>query len=257
MPPLAALRWRFVGPYRGGRVMAVQGHPTLRRTYFAGTSSGGVWRTDDAGARWRNLTDPYFKRASVGALAITEADPSIIYVGMGECGLRSNVTHGDGVYRSMDHGESWQHMGLAETQNIAKIRVHPADPKLLYVAAFGHRFGPNEERGVYRSRDGGEHWERILYAGPEIGAIDLTMDPQNPRVLYAAMWEARIYPWNHSTSGPGSALYKSTDEGDTWIDLSERPGFPVGNRGRIGVTVSPARSGRVWAIVDAAEGGIY
>ncbi|MBA3414480.1 MAG: glycosyl hydrolase, partial [Chloroflexia bacterium] len=179
--PLAALEWRFVGPYRGGRTMAVAGHPTARRTFYAGTSSGGVWRTENSGAAWRNISDPFFQRASVGALAIAEADPSIVYVGMGECGLRSNVTHGDGVYRSTDGGESWRHMGLAETQNIARIRVHPHDPNLVYVAAFGHRFGPNPERGVYRSRDGGERWERILFVDPGIGAIDLSLDPQNPR----------------------------------------------------------------------------
>jgi hypothetical protein len=152
---LAALRWRFIGPYRGGRVMAVAGHPTEPRTFYHGTSSGGVWRTENGGASWANVSDGYFQRASVGALAIAETDPCVIYVGMGECGLRSNVTHGDGVYKSLDGGESWRHMGLTETQNIARIRVHPTDPNIVYLAAFGHRFGPNPERGVYRSRDGG------------------------------------------------------------------------------------------------------
>ena len=237
--------------------MAVAGHPTARRTFYAGTSSGGVWRTENSGAEWRTVSDPFFKRASVGALAIAEADPSTIYVGMGKCGLRSNVTHGDGVYRSTDGGDTWRHMGLAETQNIGRIRVHPHDPSLVYVAAFGHRFGPNEERGVYRSRDGGEHWERVLFANPEVGAIDLSMDPQNPRVLYAALWQARLFPWRHATGGPGSALFKTTDGGDTWTEVSNQPGFPTGDKGRIGVTVSPVRSGRVWAIVDAREGGIY
>ena len=237
--------------------MAVAGHPTARRTFYHGTSSGGVWRTDNSGTTWRNISDAYFKRASVGALAVSDMDPSVIYVGMGECGLRNNVTHGDGVYRSLDGGASWRHMGLAETQNIGRIRIHPRDPDMVYVAAFGHRFGPNEERGVYRSRDGGETWERVLHLGPEIGAIDLSMDPQNPRILYAAMWEARLYPWQHATSGPGSSLYKTSDGGDTWVEVSASPGFPQGNRGRIGVTASPLRNGRVWAIVDAGEGGIY
>ena len=249
--PLAALRWRFVGPYRGGRAMAVAGHPTERRTYYSGTSGGGVWRTDNAGAAWRNISDPFFRRASVGALAISDADPCVIYVGMGECGLRSNVTHGDGVYKSTDGGDTWRHLGLAETQNIARVRIHPGNPNLVYVAALGHRFGPNEERGVYRSSDGGTSWELVLHSGPDAGAIDISMDPKNPRVLYAAMWQARVFPWSHSTTGPGSGLYKSTDGGDTWTDLSDRPGFPTGDLGRIGVTVSPIRRGRVWAITDA------
>jgi len=238
---LSALEWRFVGPYRGGRTMAVAGHPTARRTFYAGTSSGGVWRTEKAGTVWRNITDPYFKRASVGALAIADAEPSVIYVGMGECGLRSNVTHGDGVYRSTDGGESWLQVGLTETQNIGRIRIHSRDPTLVYVAAFGHRFGPNTERGVYRSRDAGRQWERVLFTNPETGAIDLSLDPQNPRVLYAAMWQARIFPWSHATTGPGSALFRSADGGDTWTGVSGRPGFPRGVKGRIGVTVSPVR----------------
>ena len=237
--------------------MAVAGHPTERRTFYHGTSSGGVWRTDNGGATWRNISDGQFRRASVGALAIADADPCVIYAGMGECGLRSNVTHGDGVYKSLDGGETWRHIGLAETQNIARIRIHPNNPDLVYAAAFGHRFGPNEERGVYRSSDGGERWELILHKGPDVGAIDLTMDPKNSRVLYAATWQARVYPWSHSTSGPGSALYKTTDGGDSWTEVSANPGFPAGNRGRIGVTASPMRRNRVWAIVDAAEGGIY
>ncbi|MGI8474757.1 MAG: WD40/YVTN/BNR-like repeat-containing protein, partial [Thermomicrobiales bacterium] len=256
-PELAALQWRFVGPYRGGRVMAVAGHPTSRRIFYAGSSSGGVWRTDNSGAAWRNISDAHFKRASVGALTIADADPSVLYVGMGECGLRSNVTHGDGVYRSDDGGTTWSHLGLAATQNIARIRVHPHDADLVYVAAFGHRFGPNAERGVHRSRNGGRTWERVLFADADTGAIDLAMDPHNPHVLYAAMWQARVHPWSHSTRGPGSSLLKSSDGGETWTDLSDRPGFPAGERGRIGVTASPARANRLWAIVDAAEGGIY
>ena len=257
MPDLAALRWRFVGPYRGGRVMAVAGHPTNRRQFYMGTSSGGVWRTDNSGAAWRNVSDGSFRRGSVGSLAIADSDPFVIYVGMGECGLRSNVTHGDGVYKSDDGGSTWRHMGLAETQNIGRVRVHPRDADLVYVAAFGHRFGPNDERGVYRSRDGGETWELVLHVSPRVGAIDLAMDPQNPRVLYAATWEAQVYPWAHTTRGDGSGLYKSVDGGETWLPLHDRPGFPAGLRGRIGVTVSPARPARVWVTVDADEGGIY
>ena len=254
---LAALRWRFVGPYRGGRVMAVAGHPTERRRFYMGTSSSGVWRTDNSGAAWRCVSDGFFRRGSVGSLAIAESDPNVIYVGMGECGLRSNVTHGDGVYKSEDAGATWRHMGLAETQNIARVRVHPRDSSLVYAAAFGHRFGPNPERGVFRSRDAGETWELVLHVDEGTGAIDLAIDPQNPRVLYAAFWEAQVFPWTHHTRGPGSGLWKSIDGGTTWAPLHDNPGFPGGVRGRIGVTVSPLRPSRVWVTVDAEEGGIY
>lgn len=237
--------------------MAVAGHPSDRRTFYHGTSSGGVWKSEDGGATWRNVSDGFFNRASVGVLAIAPSDPSVLYVGMGECGLRANVTHGDGVYKSVDDGVTWRHVGLAATQNIARVRVHPQNPDLVYVAALGHRFGPNPERGVYRSKDGGETWELVLHRGPDVGAIDLALDPLNPRVLYAALWEARILPWRHATAGPGSGVWKSSDGGDTWTELSANPGFPAGIRGRIGVTASPVRRGRVWAIVDAEQGGIY
>ncbi len=252
---MTALSWRFLGPYRGGRVMAVAGHPTDPRVAFFGSTGGGVWKTTDGGANWRNLTDGFFKRSSVGALALAPSDPYTIYVGMGECGFRANVTHGDGVYRTTDGGGTWSHLGLAETQNIGRIRVHPRDPDLVYLAAMGHRFGPNGERGVYRSRDGGRNWERVLFHGPTVGAVDLAMDMTNPRILYAALWEAQRYPWGFASGGPGSSIYKTTDGGDTWTNLSERPGFPSGPKGRIGVCVSPVRSGRLYAIVTAAEGG--
>jgi len=252
---LTALSWRFVGPYRGGRVMAVAGHPTDPRVALFGSTGGGVWKTSDGGANWRNLTDGFFKRSSVGALALASSDPYTIYVGMGECGFRANVTHGDGVYRTTDGGATWSHLGLAETQNIGRIRVHPRDPALVYLAAMGHRFGPNPERGVYRSADGGRNWERVLFHGPTVGAVDLAMDMTNPRILYAALWEAQRYPWGFASGGPGSSIYKTTDGGDTWTDLSERPGFPAGPKGRIAVCVSPVRPGRLYAIVTAAEGG--
>jgi len=250
-----ALSWRSIGPYRGGRVMAVAGHPTRPRVCFFGSASGGVWKTEDDGVTWRNISDGFFRRASVGALAMAESDPNVVYAGMGECGMRGNVTHGDGVYRSTDGGATWVHAGLADTQNIARVRVHPRDPELVYVAAFGHRFGPNPERGVYRSRDGGLTWERILSRGDRAGAIDLAMDPSNPRVLYAALWQAQRYPWGLVDRGPESGLYKSRDGGDSWVDLTRNPGLPHGLTGRIGVCVSPADPNRLWALVDAEEGG--
>ena len=252
-----ALTWRLVGPYRGGRVMAVAGHPLDRMVFYFGSSSGGVWRTDDGGNLWHPISDGYFQRGSIGALAIADADPNVIYAGTGECGMRSNVTHGDGVYRSDDGGRAWRHLGLAATQNIARIRVHPNDPDLVYVAAFGHRFGPNPERGVYRSRDGGVTWERVLHCGEHVGAIDLSLDLTNPRILYAALWQARLFPWGRVNHGPGSTIVRSTDGGTTWTDLRTAPGFPAGPLGRCGVAVSPVRPGRVWAQIDAPAGGMY
>ena len=253
----AALRWRLVGPYRGGRVMAVAGHPLDPMVFYFGSSSGGVWKTDNGGTTWRNISDGFFKRGSVGALAIAEADPNVIYAGMGECGMRSNVTHGDGVYRSDDGGATWRHCGLAETQNIGRIRVHPSNPDLVYAAAFGHRFGPNPERGVYRSRDGGRTWELILFRSEYAGAIDLTIDLSNPRILYAAIWQTQLFPWGRTQASSGSGLFKTTDGGDTWTELTHNPGFPTGPLGRIGIAAAPTRSGRIWAQIDAQQGGMY
>ncbi len=253
-----ALSWRPIGPYRGGRAAAVVGHPDRPRVGYMGTASGGVWTTEDGGDSWRNISDLYFKRGSVGALTIAPADPSVLYAGMGECAMRGNTTHGDGVYRSTDAGTTWTHVGLAETHNIGRILIHPRDPHLLYVAAFGHRFGPNPQRGVYRSRDGGATWTCVLSLGDGTGAIDLAMDAQAPAVLYAAMWQARRSPGAFVTRGPQSGLYRSTDGGDTWTDLSGNPGFPPGPLGRIGVAASPAQPHRLWALIDAPQrGGVY
>lgn len=185
---LDGLRWRCLGPWRGGRVMAVCGHPAHSETFYSGASGGGVWRTDDSGATWRPLGDGTFRRGSVGAITIAPSTPDVVYVGTGECGLPGNVTGGDGVYMTEDGGETWRHCGLEATHNIARIVVHPADPETVYVAAFGHRFGPNPERGIYRSRDGGQSWSQILFHDEGTGAIDLVIDPDNPRVLYAALW---------------------------------------------------------------------
>lgn len=261
----AALHWRMVGPYRGGRVMAVAGHPHDPMTFYFGSTGGGVWRTSNGGATWDNITDQYFRRASVGALAVAPSDPNVLYVGMGECGMRTDQTHGDGVYKSTDGGRSWQHLGLAATHNIGKIEVDPHDANRLYVAAFGHRFGPNPERGVYRSLDGGATWQQVLFVSPDAGAIDLALDAANPRNLYAAIWDMRMQPWGRTNRGPQSALYKSSDGGDTWTKISDNPGFPTGPLGRIGLCAAPTCSGRVWALVDAGEnagengstGGIY
>lgn len=251
------LEWRSVGPYRGGRVVAVAGDPVDRQRFYFGSTGGGVWRTTDGGLIWENVSDGYFKRASVGAIAVAQSDPNVIYVGMGETTIRGNVSHGDGVYKSTDGGDTWTHLGLAETRHIAKVRIHPQNPDLVYVAALGHAHGPNPERGIYRSRDGGKTWEHILFRSEKAGAIDLSMDPQNPRILYATFWEAIRKPHTFISGGEESGMFKSTDGGDTWTDISRKPGLPQGMLGKIGVAVSPARSGRVWAIVEAEDGAVF
>jgi hypothetical protein len=254
---LSGLKWRLIGPYRAGRVVAVAGDPRDRLTFYFGSTGGGVWKTLDAGISWHNVSDGFFQRASVGALAVAESDPNVVYAGMGECCIRSNVSHGDGVWRSVDAGRTWTHLGLEATRHIARVRVHPQDPDLVYVAALGHAHGPNPERGIYRSSDGGGSWELVLHHGDDAGAADLAMDPLNPRMLYAAFWQTRRYPWRLDSGGPGSGLWRSSDGGATWEDLTRKPGLPRGVMGRIGVTASGARAGRLWAIVEAEDGAIF
>ena len=254
---LNSLRWRLLGPFRGGRVVAVAGDPDRALVFYFGSTGGGVWKTEDAGWSWQNVSDGYFRTASVGALAVAEADPNVIYAGMGECCIRNNVAHGDGVYRSTDGGRTWESAGLADTQSIARIRVHPRDADLVYVAALGHAFGAHPERGVFRSTNGGKSWERILFRSDRAGACDLSMDPNNPRILFAAIWEAQRSPWDLVSGGPGSGLFKTTDGGESWTEITENPGLPGGTKGRIGVVVSPALPDRVWAIVEAEEGGVF
>jgi photosystem II stability/assembly factor-like uncharacterized protein len=253
----ASIAWRSIGPYRGGRVVAVAGDPSEPMVFYFGACAGGVWKTTDGGMYWTNVSDGFFKTAAVGALAVAPSDPNVIYAGMGETCIRGNVSHGDGVYRSTDGGKTWTHQGLADTRHIAKIRVHPTNLDLVYVAALGHAFGPNPERGIYRSRDGGATWDQILFRSERAGAIDLSLDPANPRILYAAFWEAQRTPWSLSSGGPDSRLYRSTDGGDSWADISEHPGLPAGIKGKLGVAISPAHPGRVWAIIEAKEGGLF
>ncbi|MGI8478023.1 MAG: WD40/YVTN/BNR-like repeat-containing protein, partial [Thermomicrobiales bacterium] len=255
--PYDSLKWRCIGPFRGGRSVAVSADPTDITTFYMGTTGGGVWNSTDGGQYWINVSDGFFKRASVGGLAVSPSDPNVIYCGMGESTIRGNVSHGDGVYKSTDAGKSWTHVGLEATRNIAKVRVHPTNPDLVYVAAFGHAHGPNPERGIYRSQDGGARWDLVLKRNEDAGAIDLSIDARNPRLLYAALWEARRGPHYLSSGGPGSGLFKSTDGGDTWTELSDKPGMPKGLKGKIGVVASPAQSGRVWAIVENEDGGVF
>ena len=252
---LQAMRWRNIGPFRGGRVTTAVGVPTQPLVYYFGATGGGVWKTEDAGLSWRNVSDGFFKTGSVGALAVANSDPNVVYAGMGEACVRSNFAEGDGVYRSTDGGATWSHVGLAATRQIGRIRIDPRDPDRVYVAALGNVFGPSRDRGVYRSTDGGKNWQQVLFVNERAGAVDLAINPANPRVLYAATWEVTRTPWNLTSGGTGSGLYKSTDGGDTWTPLSR--GLPSGMKGRIGVTVSPVRTDRVWAIVEALDGGVF
>jgi len=250
------LQWRSIGPFRGGRVTAVAGVPGQPLVYYTGATGGGVWKTTNGGIEWAPITDGQVKTGSVGAIAVAPSDPNVLYVGMGESCIRGNVSHGDGVYRSTDAGKTWAHVGLRDTMQIGRIRVHPQDPDHVYVAALGHTWGPHAERGIFRSRDGGKTWSKSLFVDDKTGAVDLAMDPTNPRVLYAAFWQAQRTPWSLDSGGPGSALYKTTDGGDNWKKLDGK-GLPKGPWGRIGVSVSPARSERVYAVIEAEEGGVF
>ena len=254
---LDGLEWRQLGPFRGGRVEAVAGDPRERNTFYFGSCGGGVWKTTDGGLYWRNVSDGFFKRASVGAIAVAGSDPNVVYAGMGEACIRGNVSHGDGVYRSTDGGRTWAHLGLAETRNIGKVRVHPQDPDTAFVAALGHAHGPNPERGIFRTRDGGKTWKNVLSRGNAAGGIDISIDPTNPRIVFASLWEAIRRPHQMSSGGPGSGLYKSTDGGDTWVDISRNRGLPKGVLGKIGIAVSPARPDRVFALIEATDGGVF
>jgi photosystem II stability/assembly factor-like uncharacterized protein len=247
------MQWRSIGPFRGGRSVAVYGVTSDPLTYYMGTVGGGVWKTTDAGVTWTNITDgASFGTSSVGAIAVAESDPNVVYVGMGEHAVRGVMTsHGDGVYRSTDAGRTWTHIGLDRTRAISRIQVHPRDPDLVYVAAQGAPYGANPERGVYRSRDGGTTWEQVLFVDENSGASELAMDPTNPRILYAATWDHRRYPWEVRSGGPGSGIHKSTDGGNTWTRLD---GFPE-LMGKTAVTVSPANPDRVWVLIEADPGG--
>jgi photosystem II stability/assembly factor-like uncharacterized protein len=294
---LNSMSYRLVGPYRGGRVTAVSGVVGDPMTYYMGSTGGGVWKTTNAGASWRNVSDMVreleapdepqvmgeidpvlvehgllrppvtgtpqhvrrggdaFGVGSIGAVAVARSDANIVWVGTGSACIRGNVSPGDGAYRSTDAGDTWRHMGLPEAGQIGAITIHPTDPDIVYVAALGHAFGPNPERGVYRTADGGLTWSLVLHLSDRTGAVDLAMDPGNPRVLYAAMWQAERKPWSFTSGGEDTGLYKTTDGGNTWLRLEE--GLPAGPLGRIGVSVSGADPDRVWALVEADGGGLF
>ncbi len=253
----ALLRARCIGPTRGGRVVAVSGSYDDPATFYFGACAGGVWKTNSAGDYWECVSDGFFTTASVGALAVAPSDSNVIYAGTGETTIRIDVSHGDGVYRSIDAGRTWVNTGLADTRHIGKIRVHPTDPDTAWVAALGHAFGPNAERGVFKTIDGGATWNHVLFVSNKAGAVDITHDA-NPRFLYASIWEASRSFSNLISGGDDSGLWQSRDGGDTWADISDRPGLPKGIKGKIGVTASPAQTGRVWALIEhTKEGGLY
>jgi len=256
---LSALEWRFVGPYRSGRVVAVAGNTEDPLVYYFGAAHGGVWKTDDAGINWRNVSDDFFEFPSVGGLDVSLSDPEVIYVGTGEGLPRQVISPGDGVYKSTDGGDTWSNIGLKETRHIARVRIHPGNPDIVYVAAMGDMFGPNPERGVYRSKNGGETWERILYRGETAGAVDLVIDAANPEVIIAALNHHMAYPWDEESGGPGTGLFRSTDGGDSWVEITRNPGLPKSLVGKIGIAISPARSSRLYVFMeaDAGEGGVY
>ncbi|HOO08347.1 MAG TPA: glycosyl hydrolase, partial [Cyclobacteriaceae bacterium] len=251
------LKWRNVGPFRGGRSNAVSGVASNSMVYYAGYTGGGVWKTENAGATWKNISDGFFKSGSVGEIAVSESDPNVIYVGMGEHAVRGVMTtYGDGVYKSTDAGATWHNIGLENTRHISEIAIHPTNPDIVLVGAQGAVHGPSQDRGVYKSVDGGKTWKRTLFVNEDTGVSSLNMDMNNPRIIYAATWDHRRLPWKVVSGGPGSALWKSTDGGDTWKKIVE--GLPK-DLGKMGIAVSRANSNRVYAIVETekSKSGLY
>src|SRR6516164_9416849 len=252
-----SLRWRNIGPARGGRSIAVAGSVARPFEYYMGATGGGLWKTSDGGALWRPVTDGQIHYSSIGAVAVSASNPDVVYIGTGEADIRGNIIQGGGAYKSTDAGKTWTHIGLTDTQVIARIRVHPTNPDLVYVAAFGHHAAPNPDRGVYRSKDGGKTWDKILFRDDKTAANELIIDPNNPQVIYVAMWEAYRNSWEMSSGGPGSGIFKTTDGGDHWTEISRNPGLPRGILGKIGLSVSGADSSRVYAQIEADDGGFF
>ena len=251
------LQYRLIGPFRGGRSAAVTGSYKNKNTFYFGATGGGIWKTTDAGSNWRNISDKYFG-GTMGAVAVAPSDESILYVGEGENTVRGNVAEGFGMWRSDDGGRSWRNLGLKDTRHIVRIVIHPKNPDIVWVAALGHLFGPNEERGVYKTIDGGKNWKKVLFSNKQAGGVDLIMEPGNPQTLYASTWNVIRTPYSLESGGEGSALWKSTDGGENWVNLMDKKGLPKKETiGIIGVTVSPANPDRVWALVEARNGGLF
>jgi photosystem II stability/assembly factor-like uncharacterized protein len=254
---LKTLKWRSIGPDRGGRSIAVSGVKGRPKEAYFGAVGGGLWKTTDGGATWAPVTDGQIHSSSVGAVAVSESNPDIVFIGMGESCIRGNIMAGDGIYKSTDAGKTWTHVGFGEKQTISKIRVHPTNPDIVFAAVFGNYSVPNDERGVYKSTDGGTTWRRVLFRDNKTAAIDISVDRTNPSVMYAAMWEAFRVEYSMSSGGPGSGLFKSTDGGENWTEITRNPGLPTGLIGRIGVSVSSADPNRVYALVENENGGLF
>jgi len=254
---VTAFKWRSIGPDRGGRSIAVSGVKGRPREGYFGATGGGLWKTIDGGAKWAPVTDGQIRSASVGAVAVSESKPDIVFIGMGESCIRGNIMPGDGVYRSADAGKTWTHSGFSNSDAISKIRIHPANPDVVFVADFGRYGAPSDERGLYKSTDGGKTWQRKLFRDGKTGAVDVEIDRRNPNVLFAAMWEAYRVEYQMSSGGPGSGLFKSTDGGDTWREITRNPGLPQGMVGKISIAISGADSSRVYALVENENGGLF
>jgi len=254
---LSALKWRNIGPNRGGRSIAVAGSAARPLEYYFGAVGGGLWKTTDGGTSWDPVTDGKVDNSAVGGVAVCEANPDIVFFTTGETELRGNIMPGNGVYKSIDGGKTWKSAGLQAVRNFSRVRIDPTDCNHVLVGGFGHYGAPNAERGIYVSRDGGQTWRKTLYRDPKTGAVDISIDPKNPKVVYAALWEAWRKPWAMSSGGPGSGLFKSMDGGDTWTELTHNPGMPAGIDGKIGVSVSPVDDNRVYAIVENRDGGVF
>ncbi|MGC2195675.1 MAG: hypothetical protein WA628_13435 [Terriglobales bacterium] len=253
-PLFKGMKYRPVGPYRGGRSLTASGIPGDPTTYYFGGTGGGVWKSTDGALTWTSVFDKEGS-SSIGSLAVSVSEPNILYVGTGEACLRGNIAEGDGVYKTLDGGKTWKNVGLHDSRAIGKVIVNPSNPDIAFVAALGHPYGPNPERGIFRTLDGGKTWEKVLYKDENTGGVDIAFDPRNSNILFASLWQVRRVPWNFSSGGPGSGLYRSHDGGTTWKRLEEK-GLPKGPYGRIGVSVA-ANSDRVYALIEAAEGGLY
>ncbi len=252
-----ALKWRNIGPFRAGRSLAVAGHADHPLVYYFGAVGGGVWKTIDAGANWFPISDSTFRSSSVGAIAVAPSDPNVLYVGMGEGDMRSNISYGDGIYKSTDAGKTWKHVGLPKADAISNIEIHPTNSDIAYVASVGNPFAPNPERGIFRTTDGGKSWKQILSKNDSTGAVMVRLDPNNPRIVYASTWQAYRNGYSMSSGGKGCGLYKSMDGGDTWENLSQKSGMPKGVLGKIGIAVSASNSNRLFALVENAKGGLF
>ena len=250
------LKWRQAGPFRGGRSIACAGVPG-QPVWYMGTCGGGLWKSVNNGEDWACVTDGQLGVGTVGAIAVSPSHPDIVYIGTGEKDIRGNISHGDGVYKSIDGGKSWSHIGLKDSQTVSRIVVHPTDPSIVYAAVLGHVYGPNRERGVFKSTDGGQNWQQVLFESERAGAVDIAFDAKSPETVYAATWEAWRTPYSLNSGGPGSKLWKSNDGGKTWSDFSRKTGLPAGPLGKIGIAVSPANPKRIWALVEAREGGLF